>query len=263
MLINNIPFKPQRYSSGEIKKFDDQLKNFLKYKDINILYNSDISLLELLMVIEYFKENGKVINLTLTYLPYQRMNHKSEETVKYVAKIFNGLELNSITILEPHCELNYLNNSSKISFVKLIFDKVANEINFDKKKDLLIFTDKGSKEKFGSLSKNSVYFKKTRDKVTGLINSYQLVGEIKTNQKLILVDDIISSGDTIVEALSHLKKLTKQKVTIITSHFENNIYNERLFKNKSVEKIYSSNSLRKNGNKKLKLYDIEEIYGKD
>lgn len=263
MLINNISYSPKRYSSGEIKKFEDGLKPFLKYSNINILYNNDISLLELMLVTKYFKENKKNINLTLSYLPYQRMNHSGEEAVKYVASIFNSLNLTSLKVIQPHCELDYFNNASPVCFVSDVFTTICQKIDFDKDRDLLVFTDKGSREKFNHLSKNAIYCKKTRDKKTGLISSYSLVGNIRKEQKIIIVDDIISSGDTIIETINAIQKQTKQKVYLLCAHFEENKYNKRLLKHKRVKTIFASNSLTKKSTKKLEIIKLEEIYGKN
>ena len=263
MFINNKKFMPQRYSSGELKLIKSHLLNYVNFNKVDILYNNDtLSLFELQLLINYYIDNNILVNLTISYLPYQRMNHSDligVETIKYVANIFNNLKLNSLVICEPHCELTYFNNSKKISLVEKIYEKVKNKIDFDEEKDVFVFTDKGSLEKYKHLGKNFVYGKKQRDKITGLVTSYELIGEINNKQKVIIIDDIVSSGDTIIECLNKIKNYTNQKVYIICGHFENNPYNKRLFEINKLEKIFSSNSLRKKGNKILKLLDIKEL----
>lgn len=264
MYINNKNFSPKRFSSGELKLIKDYLLSFVNsHKEVNILYNNDIiSIFELQVIVNFYIENKVKVNLTLSYLPYQRMNHNDlpeVETIKYVANIFNSLKLNSLKICEPHCNLEYFNNSKKICLVEKIFNKVKKNINFDETKDIFVFTDKGSMEKYKHLGKNHIYCKKQRDKQTGLVSSYELFGKIEKNQKIIIIDDIISSGDTIIECLNKIKEYSNQKVSIICGHFEKNKYNTRLFSEKQVEKIFSSNSLRKRGNIKLKLFDVKEL----
>ena len=135
MLLNGKKFDPYRYSSGELKLSKKYLSEFIDNDSVEILYNNDIvSLFELLAIINYYKSVCSKVSLVLGYLPYQRMNHsegKEVETVKYVAQIFNSLNLDSIKICEPHCNVKYFNNGQKICLVEKIFNQVKNKIGFD------------------------------------------------------------------------------------------------------------------------------------
>ncbi len=263
MFINGSEFNPPRYSSGELKLKHDYLESFIKNEQVTILYNNDtMSLFELIILCNYYINKRIKTNLILSYLPYQRMNHANTnevETVKYVADLLNNIGLNSIAICEPHCELDYFNNAKKIKIVEKIFEKVKKTINFNENSDVIVFTDKGSVEKFRSIGKNKIYGIKSRDKSTGLICSYTLSKQIEPNQKVIIVDDIISTGDTILEVLNTIKPNQNNQVYIISGHFEQNKYNQRLIENDLVKAIFSSNSLTKNEQEKLKLFDIKEL----
>lgn len=264
MIINNKKMTIKRYSSKEMKLQNDYLNSFIRDNKVDIIYNNEISIFELLIILNYYKSLNVKVNLTLSYLPYQRMDHpntNNTETIKNVANIFNSLNLDNLLICEPHCELNYFKNAKKISIIEKLFNKVTNEINFDKQKDLVIFTDKGSVKKFSNLTDNYAYGEKTRNTKTGIIESYNLVGNIKPNQKILIVDNIISSGDTICEILKLLKNYNND-IYILCAHLEKNNFNKRLIENSQVKKIFASNSLTKRQNKKTKLFSIKEIiYG--
>lgn len=264
MIINNKKMVVARYSSKEMKLKNDYLQSFIINNKVDIIYNNEISIFELLLIVIYYKSLNAEVNLTLSYLPYQRMDHPNTnytETIKYVASVFNSLHLNSLKICEPHCDLDYFDNAQKICIVEKLFSKVTAEINFQKSNDLVIFTDKGSVKKYSRLNDNYAYGKKTRNPQTGLINSYKLIGNIKPKQKILIVDDIISSGDTIKEILECLSGCDND-VYILCAHLEKNKYNKRLVDNNQVKKIFASNSLTKKQTKKIKLYDIKEItYG--
>ena len=263
MIINDKKFSIIRYSSGELKLKHEMLKSYIENNVANILYDGEgLSLFELFILCKYFISEGIKTNLTLAYLPYQRMDHNNGievETVKIVADLFNELKLDSLKICEPHCDLSYFDNAQKINLVDKIYKKVIKQIGFDESKDVVVFTDKGSYQKFNSLGKNRLFASKERDIKTGLISSYNLSGEINPEQKIIIVDDIISSGDTLIETLKEIKKRTSTKVDIICGHFENNLYNTRLFELKQVNHIYASNSLVKSGNDKLILFNVEGL----
>lgn len=264
MIINNKKINIKRYFSKEMKLQNDYLQSFIINNKVDIIYNNEISMFELLLILTYYKSLNIEVNLTLAYLPYQRMDHPNTnytETIKCVASIFNSLKLNSLKICEPHCNLDYFSNAQKINVVEKLFDRVINEIDFNREQDLIIFTDKGSIKKYSSLTNNYAYGEKIRNPLTGLIMSYKLIGEIRPNQKILIVDDIISSGDTICEILDSINNYDN-KVYILCAHLEKNKFNKRLTDNTKVQKIFASNSLTKRQSKKIKLFDITEIlYG--
>ena len=260
MLINKQKFKVKRYSSGEMKLCFEDLNKYIIDNKVEIIYNNEESIFELFIIINYYKDIGTDVSLVLSYLPYQRMDHINNievQTLKYVAKLINNLNLDKVIICEPHSDIDMINNSEKISYIEKILPIVYKEINFNYQKDVLLFTDKGSVRRYSYLAKNYVYAEKTRDLKTGLISSYNMIGDIKPNQKVVIVDDIISTGDTICECIEQIK--TNNEVYIVCGHYEKNKYNLRLQKNNRVKKIFSTNSLTKRQTRKLKLYKVEDI----
>ena len=264
MYINNQKFIPKRFSSGEMKLLSSTLDKYIINSKVEILYLNQESLFELQIIINYFQSKHVKVHLILSYLPYQRMDHKGRDelnTLKFVAQIFNSLNLENIIICEPHSEIDEFFNAKSISFVEKLFQKVKNDINFGKD-DYLCFTDKGSKKRYSKLYGSSIYFEKERDLNTGLICKYNICGEFEPSKKFLIVDDIISTGDTICSAVELLKSYGVKNIYILSGHIENNKYNKRLLEYDCVKNIYSTNSLKKIGGKKLKLFDVREIvYG--
>src|SRR5574344_86894 len=194
MTINGEKYNAERYSSGEMKLKKSILMKYVKNSYVNILYKNDLSIFELLLILSFYKSQGVKIELTLAYLPYQRMDHNENEEVeivKFVAQIFNSLKLEKINICEPHCSTKYFNNANAIGISSKILEIAKNEIGFNDR-DVIYFTDKGSKEKFGNINSKFAYGQKERDKTTGYISSYKIVGNIAKNQRVIIIDDIIS-----------------------------------------------------------------------
>lgn len=265
MLINEREFTPKRFSSGELKLLKSQLDEFIKQNRVEILYENDFNIFELFLIIDYYKKKKVNIDLILSYLPYQRMEHKERDeldTVSYVANLFNSFNLDSITLCEPHCDINCFVNSKKISFIYELKDKIFKEINFDLKNDYVVLTDKGGYKKYKNIAQNMVYFNKERDSQTGLIINQNIVGKIDVSKKILIIDDIISTGDTIVNIIQYLTTLGAKQIYIFSAHLENNKFNKRIEEFFNVKKIFATNSLKKQGNKKIKLYDIRKIiYG--
>ncbi|MGI5841885.1 MAG: phosphoribosyltransferase family protein [Christensenellales bacterium] len=262
MKINNANFKVRRYSSGELKLLKADFAGILKQDEINIFYNQDeISLFELILLIKYFNDNNKKVNLILTYLPYQRMNHDNNKeiaTLNFVVSLLESLNLNSLKIVEPHTLINLKNTKTENVFL----GKILHALLLKKQPSLtnanIFFTDKGGVERNKGLSNNFLYGKKTRDEF-GFINSYEVVGQL-TSKSVIIIDDIISSGDTIIEAIDALEKLGANEFYIVAPHFEKNKFNKRLFQRPNVKKILTTNTLTKrSSHKKLEILPVWSV----
>ena len=231
--------------------------------EITILYLNEESIFELFIIIDYYKKTCNKINLILSYLPYQRMDHANRDeldTVQNVANIINGLNLNSVTICEPHTNIDAFKRANTFSYINNLKNQVFEKINFNNDIDTVVLADKGGLAKFGNLAQNIVYFNKVRDPETGLIIKHEIVGSINPGSKCLIVDDIISTGDTIVNIVDHLTTLNIQDIYIFSGHFEQNKYNLRLFKNNNVKKVFSTNSLTKKQTKKLQLFDVKDLF---
>ena len=267
MYINGKSLKVKRYSSGELKFIKSDMDSYVVDGKVKILHDNKFSFFELLLVLNYYIKKNVLIDLVLGYLPYQRMDHKGRDeldTLNYVIDIINNMNLNSVTVCEPHCDINGFKNGKCFGYIDVVKEYVYKEIGFDIEKDIVVLTDKGGLKRYGNMSKNAVYFDKERDLNTGLIVKHSIVGNIDTNRNLLIVDDIISTGDTIVNIIEELTKLGAKKIFVLSGHIENNKYNKRIFDYENVIKVYSTNSLKKMGSKKLKLYDVKEIvYGKN
>lgn len=257
MIINNKSIKIRRFSSGEMRLMQNDLLPLAKQNEVTILYKQQESLFELFLICKFFQDNNIKVNLILAYLPYQRMDHINNfeaPTLRYVIDLFNSLNINKLYICEPHSDTSQFKNVKNISLVEKILDRVYKQESFDIEKDYFVFTDKGSVYRYSHLAKNYVYFKKTRN-TAGYIETHEMVGQIPKNSKVIIIDDIISSGDTINSCLN----LITQQVIIVSGHYEKNKYNKQLLNNDKVYKIFSSDSLSKKQSKKLVLYKVEDL----
>ena len=263
MYINSKKLKVRRFSSGELKLIRSDLDSYVEDGKVEVLYTNDFSLFELILILEYYLKKNITVDLILAYLPYQRMDHKDRDeldTINYVASIFNNMNLNSLTLCEPHCEISMFNNSKTFSYIKSIKKDVFKEIEFDEQNDIVVLTDKGGLKRYGDIARNIVYFNKVRDKDSGLIVKHEIVGNVDTSRKIVIVDDIISTGDTLVNIIDELNRLGAEKIYILSGHIENNKYNRRIFEYSSVKEVFSSNSLKKKSFKKLKLFDVKEMF---
>ena len=127
MIINNINIKVKRFSSKEMKLIINDYLKLVENNEVTILYKNEESIFELFLICKLYESFNVKVNLILTYLPYQRMDHNNgieAPTLQYVASIFNSLNLNSLKICEPHCNLTYFNRTEKINIVEKIYNKI-------------------------------------------------------------------------------------------------------------------------------------------
>ena len=265
MFINGKDFVVKRYSSGELKLIKSDLDSYVISDRVEIVYFNEYSIFELLLILKYYLSKNIKVDLILTYLPYQRMDHVGRDeldTVNIVADIFNGLNLNSLLICEPHCDISCFKNCSSVSLIEKMKNMVFEEIGFDDGKDIVVLTDKGGLKRYGDFCENIVWFEKVRDENTGLIIDHQLVGDIECFSKALIVDDIISTGDTIINIIEKLESIGIKNIYVLSGHLEVNRYNDRIKEYSSIKKIFSSNSLTKKEGYKLKLFDVENLLKK-
>lgn len=266
MLINKCAFLPKRYSSGEMKLVKQELDAFVVNGKVEVAFENKQSFFELLLILDYYINNNVLVDLILTYLPYQRMDKHSNSMVRTltgVENILNSLKLNSITICEPHTDISNINGAKSFSFVGAIKNKVFMKIGFNEQTDTVIFPDKGSANKYKHLFSKYIYFNKVREQNTGIIIRHEIVGEFVNGGKVVIIDDIISTGDTIVNIIDMLTTKGVKNIYVLCGHFEVNKYNKRVYSHPNVAHVFATNSLQKRQNKKLTLYNVKDvIYGK-
>lgn len=260
MFINDVDFIVPRFSSGEMKLKIDDLTRLIKNNSVKIVYNGEISIFELFIIIKYYKSIGTQVTLYLGYLPYQRMDkHNDIEvcTLELVAQIINSLDIDQVFVCEPHCNLQPINNAKPICLVYKLLDIMKKDLNLDGT-ETLIFPDKGSANRYSKVkSKNTVYFEKVRSLDTGLIISHQMRGELSNSNRVIIVDDIVSTGDTLINIINTIPN--NKDIFVVCGHFEQNKYNQRLTSNPQIKAIYTSNSLTKEPYANLKIFDIKDL----
>ncbi len=261
MYINNKKIFIKRYSSGELKLLKSDLDKYIVDNAVEILFDNSHSFFELLLILDYYKNNKVKVNLILEYLPYQRMDHKGTnevDTLSNVINILSSLNIDTITVCEPHCDLKEYSNYKSISLVEKIWKKVRADYKFNED-DIIVLTDRGGLKRYHFIKDNIVYFNKVRDPQTGLIVKHDIIGNITNKKRAFILDDIISTGDTIINIIDYLVNIGIDEIVVVSGHIENNKYNKRISNHKNVLCIYSTNSLKKKNSKKVKLYDVKEL----
>lgn len=103
------------------------------------------------------------------------------------------------------------------------------------------------------------YMDKRRDLNTGKVEVVSMSGEVK-NKKVIIVDDMIVTGSTMMESAKYLKKLGAKSISVAaTHHLYINGVQEKLEKSE-IDEIVVSDSVAGSGEyKKLKIISVSQI----
>ena len=81
-----------------------------------------------------------------------------------------------------------------------------------------------------------------------------MVGHIpKEKFNALIIDDICSYGGTFYYSAKKLKELGADKIYLYVTHCENNILNGELLKDNLIEKVFTTESIFTESNKKIEI----------
>lgn len=248
-------------------------KENVKNEDVIILggTTSDKEVLDLYdMACALSMYGANSINLIVPYFGYSTMEravNKGEVVkAKTRARLFSSIprakELNTIYLLDLHVSgiLHYFENDlhSVHIYGKSLIKKAISDIN---SKDLVIASpDEGRVKWVSSLAKefNLPFAVALKDRDKEDISSLIAFGDVK-GKDVLIYDDMIRSGNTIIEASKRFKKLGARKIYVMTTH--GLFTSEAIFHCKDIEQVYASNShpnTLKHKNK-LQIIDISKL----
>lgn len=213
----------------------------------------DTQVLQLSFIVDALNRAGadKVVGV-IPYIPYMRADHvfRTGEAVplEIVIKIIEISGLNSIIIIDPHSikipEMFKI-DTHDLSALGLFAEKIL-EIEPNKQNITIVSPDMGGLRRLDLLDEllggvNKVHVNKDRDYETGVVKVAEYEGEIRG--KCFIVDDIISTGKTITQAVDTLVSNGAEEVIVFATHpvFSENA--PKLLSESSAKKIFVSDSI--------------------
>ncbi len=225
----------QEYSELITKKFPDgetylRFKTDVKNKEI-VLVNSchpnpNDALMELIFAAQTAKElEAKKVIIVAPYLAYLRQDkrfHSGEcKSNSIIAKLLNCAD--ELITIDPHLHrIKNLNEIFKIKTKRLSANKTISEyINSNHKNALIIGPDEESyqwAEKIAEeINSHAVILRKKRYTSRSVRIKLKQDVDFK-NKDVVIVDDIISTGHTMIEPIKQLKQKGVKKITCICVH---------------------------------------------
>jgi len=245
---------------SEVKIFPDgEHKITLKgrfSKDKTIVVQSifppvDSNLIQALSLISKARDYSTEVVVVVPYMGYARQDREflpgEIVTMKVLGQLFKGAGASKIIVIDIHSKIGLKHFKIKTENISAISDLVEYFKNIKLKNPLVISPDQGGKERakeFASKFESEyIALEKQRDRKTGKVEIKTGGLEIVRDRDVILVDDMISTGGSIIKATKFLKKQKCNQVFVACTHALLIDKAEKKIKNSGVEKIVSTNSI--------------------
>jgi len=216
----------------------------------------DTNLLQTLSIISQVR---KISSRTFAIIPYMGYARQDKQflsgeviTMSVVAKMLQSVGAKKVIVVDIHSNtaLNHFNipteNVSAVPELAKYFKKL------NLKNPLVVSPDMGGysrSKKFASLLKTDfIVLKKHRDRKTGRVSIQTAKVDVQ-GKDLILVDDIISTGDSIIKAAQFLKKQKCKRVFVACTHGLLVEGAEKKIRKAGVSRIISTNTIPGNTSK--------------
>ena len=285
--VNDTVIDIQHFSDGSQKLVGIHIPERLKgdkYTSLFVIvwkYENEPELVTLIYIVNYIRDiyvGNNYITLQMLWVPNARMDRVESEndvfTLKYFSQIINSLKFNKVIVLDPHSRVtNALIDRVKVVPAEHFIQKAINEITtkYTFEKDfndyLVCFPDNGAFERYANLKCfdgfTKIFGKKHRDWETGKIVKLDLnVDEdVVRGKNVFIVDDMISSGETLYQFIQKLKSYGALQVYIYCSHLENRIMTEpennlrQLLDAGGIRCIFTTDSLFNQTHPKIQILD--------
>ncbi len=248
------------YKNIELRIFADgeskiRLDNMAK-KNCIIIHSTypptDQHLMQLFMIMYKCKEDGaKDICVVSPYLAYTRQDKVFVDgeiiTIKLVGKILACLGITKLITIDSHKPnaLNYSFATIDLTAIPSLSSYVKHNLTMNN--PIVISPDEGGIErakKFaGLINANSLSLVKTRDRFTGDVSISLLDQGSLKNCDALIVDDMISTGTSIIKTIELLKKYHSGDVYAICTHALLLDDAKQKLLNAGIKEVISTNSI--------------------
>ena len=211
----------------------------------------DTNLVQTLSLISRAKEFASDVIAVIPYMGYARQDREFLPgeiiTMKVLGKLFKGAGASRIIVVDIHSMVGLKYFKIKTKNVSAIPNLVKHFNKIKLKSPLVVSPDQGGRERAKEFAKqfNSEYIvlTKHRNRNTGKVQIItSKLDEVK-GRDLIIVDDMISTGGSIIKATKFLKKQKCRRIFVACTHGLLMSNAEKRIKQAGVTKIVSANTI--------------------
>jgi len=211
----------------------------------------DTNLVQVLSLISKAKEVSSEVIAVIPYMGYARQDREflpgEIVTMKVLGKLFKGAGTSKIIAVDIHSIIGFKHFTIKTRNVSAIPDLVKYFKKLSLKNPLVISPDQGGKERAKEFAEEFqseyIALEKKRDRKTGKVEIKNKNIDKVVGRDLILVDDMISTGGSIIKATQFLKKQKCKRVYVACTHALLIDDAEKKIKKSGVTSIISANTI--------------------
>ena len=210
----------------------------------------DTNLLHLLSVISKVRKYSSKIYAVMPYIGYARQDREFLEgeiiTISVIGQMLRTVGTKKVITIDIHSTkaLKELKMSSEN--VTAVFELVKYFKKLRITNPLVVSPDSGGKQRakeFANLlGTDFLYLEKNRNKKTGQVNILTSKVSVK-NRNIILVDDMISTGGSIIKSTQFLKKQKCKRIFVACTHALLVNDAEKRIRNAGVSQIISTDTI--------------------
>lgn len=226
----------------------------------------DTNLVHVLSLIAKAKETSSDVVAVVPYMGYARQDKEflpgEIVTMQVLGKLFKGAGASKIITVDIHSVLGLRHFGIRAENVTAIPDLVQYCKGLELVDPLVISPDQGGRDRAQEFAREFdtefIALEKRRDKKTGQVRIETDNADVQ-KRDLILVDDMISTGGSIVKATEFLRKHGCNRVYVACTHALLVGDAEKKIRESGVEEIISTNTI---PNKKSMVVDITNTIAK-
>jgi len=211
----------------------------------------DSNLIQALSLISKAKEVSAEVVVVVPYLGYARQDREflpgEIVTMKILGQLFKGAGASKIIVVDIHSKMGLKHFKIKSENISAISDLVSYFKKVNLKKPIVVSPDQGGKERAREFADKFecefIALKKQRDRKTGKVKIKTEGLEKVIGRDVILVDDMISTGGSIIKATEFLKKQKCQRVFVACTHALLVNDAEKKIRKSGVARIVSTNTI--------------------
>lgn len=266
--LPSVPYIIKQFSDGElyVKILRQAQDDWDDEKDIWIITSTQPpaeNILELFFLLDALTRSGaQKINIIFSYFGYARQaiaQAGEARGAQVITQFLQQFPLNKIYIIHAHAApvIHDLLNFTNI----IDFDFFCNT---SKEYDVIAAPDKGAAEFAQQVAqrcnKEFIALEKTRPEHERVL--IQTIHGSVQDKKVLLVDDIISTGSTMIAAANVLKKSGALQVSAAATHGIFSQGSQEKLQTSELTKIYVTNSVNPTAGGKIEVYDIGKFIEK-
>ena len=247
-----------------------KLEDAVKGEDTIVVQSTGIptdnSYMELFFILDALRRSAaKSVTVVIPYIGYQRQDHVFREgearslevVIRFMETVgatgFIAVDVHSVKIPEI-----FIKPISHLSALSIFADEIK-RLGFTKDDTVLVTPDMGGIRRIKILSElldgmEHAAIEKNRDLVTGELDVAVMHGDVK--KRAVIVDDMISSGGTIVKACDLLSKNGVEEIYVMATHAVFSGEASKLLQESKAKKVYVTNTIHVPDEKRFEKLEI-------